>query len=139
MASAPAYAATPVLPSLTQGSTANTNRDGTGTLVTAVTGADPNQVIEQVVIQATGNTTQGMIRFFESIDAGATKKLILEVPVVAVTPSGVQQAFSSVATAGQGSGLAQLIGKAMVGANHILYWATNNAEQFNVEIQMSSL
>jgi len=48
-------------------STANTAKDGTGTIATLVTGAPANQAgtrVDRVAIQATGDTTTGMVRLF---------------------------------------------------------------------------
>lgn len=86
-------------------STANTNRDGTGTMAilwTAAATIDTNYVggsrIERVVIQATGTVTNGMVRLFVSSDAAANTSantfLYEEVPITATTPSATTEAFS---------------------------------------------
>lgn len=68
------------------GNTANSNRDGTGTLVTLATGAATGTEANPVVsIVALSTTTQGMIRFYT--DDNTNKRLIGEVPVPAWTPS----------------------------------------------------
>jgi len=82
-----------------QATSANTALDGSGTPVTVFTAAT-NAVgsrIDRVVIHATGTTTAGMIRFFLVDSGGSTIRLIREVPVVAITPSATQPAFSTVA------------------------------------------
>ncbi|NBX74718.1 MAG: hypothetical protein EBQ89_10555, partial [Alphaproteobacteria bacterium] len=63
MATDPNFAGTP-LAGNAQISTANTNRDGTGTLGTVVTAGASGSRIEEIVIEATGTTTAGMIRLF---------------------------------------------------------------------------
>lgn len=131
MSSTPNFASTPLAPDLIQVSTANTNRDGTGTLVTLTTGTTAGVVIEQVSITATGTTTAGMIRFFLSINGGTDKRLINEVIVTAVTPSGTAQAFSVYAPA--------LEGLVLLTTSTILYASTNNAETFNILAQKSGL
>lgn len=131
MSSTPNFASTPLAPDLIQVSTANTNRDGTGTLVTLTTGTTDGVVIEQVSITATGTTTAGMIRFFLSINGGTDKRLINEVIVTAVTPSGTAQAFSVYAPA--------LEGLVLLTTSTILYASTNNAETFNILAQKSGL
>lgn len=65
--------------------TANTGRDGSGTLGTVVTGDADGTRVMRIVICATGTTTAGVIRLFES--DGSTNKLFDEVLVSAVTPS----------------------------------------------------
>ena len=123
------YAATPKN-SGAQISTANTGRDGTGTLGTVYTAGPSGSRIDSIVIQATGaSTTAGMIRFFSSIDAGTTKRLIGEVPVLANTPSGTTPCFQTVLTSQNASFIQNGL---VLQANSILYASTNNAEAFNV-------
>ena len=75
------FAATPKSPSAAL-SVANTNRDGTtGTYVTLITAGASGSRVDRLVIKATGTTTVGMIRLFVGT------ALVLEVPVLAVTPS----------------------------------------------------
>ena len=69
-------------------SVANANRDGTGTLGTVVTGTAAGVNVQAIGIAATGNTTEGMIRFF--LDDSSTKKFIGEIQVAARTPTAVQ-------------------------------------------------
>jgi hypothetical protein len=84
MATAPSYAATPRRKTV-QISTANTNRDGTGTLGTSLAGGTNGTVIKKIEIVAPGTTTAGMIRAF--IDDGTNVRLLREWPIVAITPS----------------------------------------------------
>ena len=129
MATSAQYATTPKNGSA-QIATANTARDGTGTLGTVYTAGTSGSRIDSIIIQATATTTAGMIRFFESIDAGTTKRLIGEVAVTAATPSGTVAAFSTQIANGDSSGFMKK--GYVLQANAILYAATNNAETFNV-------
>lgn len=72
-------------------STANTNLDGTGTLVNILTGASNGTLIKTVTIKARVSTTQGMVRLF--IYDGFNTKLLLEVEIPAVTKSASEPAF----------------------------------------------
>ncbi|NDF50795.1 MAG: hypothetical protein EB116_12075 [Betaproteobacteria bacterium] len=131
MSSSPNFASIAQIATITQLSVANTNRDGTGTLGTLLTGTASGTIVEQITIKATGTTTQGMIRFFLSVDGGTNKRLIDEVIVGALTPSGTAQAFYAIAP--------NLAGLLLLTTNSILYAATNNAETFNVITQNSGL
>ena len=91
------YASTPKN-SGAQIATANTGRDGTGTLGTVYTAGTNGSRIDSLDIQATGTTTAGMIRFFISIDTGTTKRLIGEVPVLAITAAATTPCFQTVLT-----------------------------------------
>lgn len=73
-------------------STANTNRDGTGTLGDVITGGTAGTRVDRVSIMAIGTTTAGMVRLY-IFDGGSTNRLWLEIPVAAITPSGTVQAF----------------------------------------------
>jgi hypothetical protein len=80
-------------------------------------------------LQATSTTTAGMIRFFISIDAGTTKRLIYEQPVLAITASATVPAWSVTLTSQNASFMQNGL---VLQANAILYASTNNAETFNV-------
>ncbi len=122
------YAATPKNSGV-QIATANTARDGTGTLGTVYTAGTSGSRIDSIIIQATNTTTAGMIRFFISIDSGTTKRLIGEVPVLAITAAATTPVFQTVLTS-QNSAFMQ--NGLVLQANAILYASTNNAEAFNV-------
>lgn len=92
MATTPSFAATP-LTGLAQISVANTNRDGTGTLGTVATAGASGSRIEEIVIEATGTTTAGIVRLF--LHDGTNARLWREVAVTAVTPSGTVLAFTA--------------------------------------------
>lgn len=124
MAASPNYAATPRA-AVGQVSAANTARDGTGTLVTIITGASTGTRVDDLSVVATGTTTGGMIRFFVSYDGGTTNRFLREIPVTALTPSATVQAFR-----------AELfdLGITLPNASAQLRASTNNAETFNVHV-----
>ena len=90
------YVVTPKNGEFAQATTANTNRDGTGTLVTVFTAASSSagSRIDRIAINATGTTTAGMIRLFVANGGGSSIRLIREIPVVATTASATQPAFN---------------------------------------------
>lgn len=113
------YASTPRA-AVGQVSTANTNRDGTGTLATIFTAGSSGSRVDDIVIQAVGTTTAGMVRLF--LHDGTNARLWGEVPVTAVTPSATVQAFTS-----------SLLNQALVlPSGWSLRASTHNAETFNV-------
>jgi hypothetical protein len=79
MASAPAFTATPRL-GVASVSTANTNRDGTGTIVTVLTGVAAGTRVDRIRAVATSNPADCIVNFFlhdgtnawffDSIDVG---------------------------------------------------------------------
>lgn len=112
------YASTPRA-AVGQVSTANTNRDGTGTIVTVFTAGASGSRIDDIVVTATGTTTAGMVRLF--VHDGTNARLWQEVPVTAVTPSGTVAAFT-----------ASLLNQALILPNGwSLRASTHNAETFN--------
>lgn len=82
MANAPVFAATPRV-GLGQVSTANINRDGTGTIATILTGDSSGTKITEIIAEATGTTTAGMIRLY--LNDGTNTRLFDEFVVIAVT------------------------------------------------------
>jgi hypothetical protein len=76
-------------------STANSNRDGTGSLGTVLTaGSDVTYngcKIDRVIIKGLGTVTMGMVRLF--LYDTTNTRLVLEVPVVPITASGTEAAF----------------------------------------------
>jgi hypothetical protein len=119
MASSPAYTATPRTERATI-SAANTNRDGTGTIVNLFTAGANGSRVERITICATGTTTAGMIRFF--LYDGTNFDLWREVSVTAITPSGTVIAYYF-----QISNLAFILS-----SGKSLRVATNNAETFKI-------
>ena len=113
------YAATPRA-AVAQVSTANTNRDGTGTIATVLTAGANGTRVDDITVIATGTTTAGMVRLF--INDGTNTWLWQEIPVSAATPSGTVQTFT-----------ATLLNQALILPNNFsLRASTNNAETFNV-------
>ena len=104
-----------------QVSTANTARDGTGTLATVYTAGANGSRIDSLVVQATATTTAGMIRLF--ISDGSNNRLVKELPVVAVTPSGTIPAWNAEV---------RFDGGLVLQATWTLQASTNNAETFNI-------
>lgn len=110
-------------------STANTARDGTGTIGTVLTpGADGSRV-DGVRIQATGTTTAGVVRLFVRASAGGTWYLLAEILVTAVTPSTTVQAWSY-------DWIPQV--PLVLASGNLLGASTHNAETFNVHPQAAS-
>lgn len=104
-------------------STANANRDGTGTIGDVATGVTDGTRITRITIQATGTTTAGMVRLY--LYDGSATKLWKEIAVTAITPSASVAAFIYVLT---------LLGEeaVMLKSTHKLRASTHNAESFNV-------
>lgn len=84
MAADPAFAVTPRIASVNV-ATANTNRDGTGTVATLITGASTGTRIAEIVVQARVTTTAGMVRIF--LHDGTTFYFFDEVSISAATVS----------------------------------------------------
>ena len=127
MATSPNFSATPKCGSVAI-STANTNRDGTGTLGTIFTAGASGSRIDSIVIQASVTTTAGMIRLF--IYDGTTARLYDEVPVFAVTPAASVPAFG--AALGNNAPLSSSKYPLMLPTGYSLRASTHNAENFNV-------
>lgn len=87
----PIFTLTPQI-GMVQVSTANTNRDGSGTLGTLITGATNGTRIRRIDCKATGTTTAGMLRFY--MHDGTNTRLWFEIAVSAVTPSASVPAWS---------------------------------------------
>lgn len=108
--------------------TANTNRDGsTGTYSSAFTAGANGSLIDAIVFTAPGTTTAGLVRIFYAPDA-STYRLLAEVPVTAVTPSGTLAAFTATWTPPGGVPFPMK-------ANSTLKFNMNNAEAMNCNIQ----
>jgi hypothetical protein len=119
MATSPAYTAIPRTERATI-SAANTNRDGTGTIVNLFTAGANGSRVERITICATGTTTAGMIRFY--LFDGTNTDLWLEVSVNAITPSATVESFYS-----------QLGSLSFILSNSkSIRVSTNNAESFRI-------
>jgi hypothetical protein len=84
MAAAPIFTATPRMV-VAQVSAANTNRDGTGTIVDLITGVAAGTRINKITIKAIVTTTAGIVRIY--FYDGTNTRLYREVPVTAITVS----------------------------------------------------
>lgn len=111
---------------IAQVTAANTNRDGTGTVVIVFTAGASGSRIERVVIQATGTTTAGMVRLF--IHDGTNARLYEEIPIPATTPSATVMATATTVEAFSVPTLFPIV----LPTGYSLRAATNNAETFNV-------
>lgn len=74
--------------------TANTNLNGSGTIVDIITGGSLGTIIRQVSIKALQNVSPGMIRFF--IHDGNSYNLIREIPVNPQGQSGQYTSYGEV-------------------------------------------
>jgi hypothetical protein len=115
------YASTPRA-AAGQVSTANTARDGTGTIATIFTAGASGSRVDDIAIVATGTTTAGVVRLF--INDGTNSRLWQEILVTAITPSTTVQVWSAV----------QLNQALLLPNGWSLRASTNNAETFNVTV-----
>ena len=129
MSSTPQYASTPVV-GMNVLSVANTARDGSGTVAVILSAGVSGTRIDQIEIQATGTTTAGMVRLF--VSDGTNHRLFAEIPVIAVTPSATQPAWSTL-VAGNSQGLVNGLPLPFaIPTGYSLRASTHNAENFNV-------
>jgi len=125
MSTSAQYASTPKC-GVGQVSVANTNRDGTGTIVTVFSAGASGSRIDAIDLKAVGTTTAGMIRLF--IHDGANARLLTEVPVIAITPSGTLPSWETQLNTNTMTQVLPLV----LPTGYSLRAATNNAETFNV-------
>lgn len=78
MANRPIFSATPRL-GFGAVSTANTNRDGTGTIVDIFTAGASGARVDEIVVQATGDPADSIVTLF--IDQGSGYKLFDEIDI----------------------------------------------------------
>lgn len=125
MAASPAYSATARC-AVGQVTTANTNRDGTGTIATIFTAGASGSRIDQINVKAVGTTTAGMIRFY--IHDGTNARLISEMSVLAITPSASLPSWESQASETTWSNWAPIV----IPTGYSLRASTEKTETFNV-------
>lgn len=89
------YAATPRA-AAAQVTTANTARDGTGTIATVFTAGANGSRIDDITVVATGTTTPGVVRLF--LHDGTNARLLEEILVSAVVPSVTLETFNATLT-----------------------------------------
>lgn len=118
----PIFPLTPVI-GLAQVTAANTNRDGTGTIVAVLTGAADGTRIHKITVKATVTTTAGMVRLF--ITGGGVTRLWKEIEILAVTVSATVQSHEETL---------ELFGESALHlpSGYILSASTHNAEAINV-------
>ena len=105
-------------------STANTARDGTGTITTLISAGTSGSRIERVEAAARAATTAGVIRIF--LHDGVNFHLIEEILVTVVTPSTTVEVWT---------GRSKLITPdtpIFLKTGHSLRVSTHNAESFTV-------
>lgn len=110
-----------------QVSAANTNRDGTGTIVDLITGVAAGTRINKITIKAIVTTTAGMVRiyFFD----GTNTRLYREVAVTAITVSASVAGFSSEIL------FSDADAPILASASQKLQASTHNAETFNIIVE----
>lgn len=109
-----------------QVSTANTNRDGTGTLSSAVNAGSNGSKVQRIDISATGTTTAGVVRLF--VYDGSAYRLWREILVSAITPSAsIAAYFNSIDCSRRENALYLANGRSLKASTH-------NAETFNVTV-----
>ena len=119
MADIPAFASVPATAQV-QIATANTARDGTGTIGTLITAPAAGTRVDDIVICAAGTTTAGIVRMF--IHDGTDYRLLQEILVTDITPSTTVAVF-----------VAKLTNLGIVlKSGWSLRFSTHNAETFNV-------
>ncbi len=124
MATAPVFVTVPRFEQV-QISTANANRDGTGTIGSLITGVAEGTLINRILVKATVTTTAGMIRLYMSTDGGTTKRLWRELTVAAVTPSATVAAW-------EGEIDFNVMPLVLRDGSHQISVSTEKAETFNV-------
>lgn len=102
-------------------STANTNRDGTGTIVSIFTAGASGSKILSIEVKATVTTTAGMVRLF--VNDGVNMRLWQEISISAITASGTVQSFYQ-----------RIAPDLLLESGWSVQASTNNAETFNVII-----
>lgn len=121
MANTPLFVATPKSPQAVV-TTANANRDGTGTIVDLMTAGANGSRIDDISIKANGTTTAGMIRLYKH--DGSSYRLIREIPVSAIVPSASVASFEF-----------QLTDLALTfQSTHKIAASTHNGESFHVSV-----
>lgn len=125
MASVPTFYAAPRAQA-TLISTANTARDGSGTLGTCFTAGASGSKVERIIVQATGTTTNGMVRLY--LHNGTAAFLWREIAVSAITPGATTQAFRDEV---DGSRPENVL---LLPSGWSLRAAPHNAESFNVHV-----
>lgn len=120
---------TPIFPdavavAIGQATTANTARDGSGTIADGYTaGADGGRV-DKIVLCYTGTSTTNVARIFQKV-SGGTYRLWREILIPAVTPSTTVETWRCEIVEPDGRPLMVL------GAAGVVGFATDDGEDFN--------
>ena len=122
MSTSAQYASTVRAATVALAATANTVRDGTGTITSIFLAGVSGSRIDDIYIISTGTCTAGVIRLF--ISNGTTFFLWQEILVTATTPSTTQAVWSYTLL---NQGLA-------IPTGYSLRASTNNAEAFNIMV-----
>lgn len=101
-------------------STANSNLNGTGTIVDIMTGASNGTVVRSLIIKSQVQNAQGMVRLFVK-PGGGSYNLIQEVMIPATNPTGQVQSFS-----------ATIDSVISLSFGEVLAASTQNAETFSI-------
>ena len=121
MAATPQFASSPRL-GVGALSTANTNTNGSGTLVTVMSAGSSGTKINEILVQASSTVTAGMVRIF--VFDGTTNYLFDEFPVTATIPSSSSAAYR----------LYKVYDNLVLPSGYSVKASTSNAESFNVMI-----
>lgn len=121
MAATPQFASSPRL-GVGLVSTANTNTNGSGTLVTVMSAGSSGTKVNEILVQASSTVTAGMVRIF--VFDGTTNYLFDEFPVTATIPSSSSAAYR----------LYKVYDNLVLPSGYSLRASTSNAESFNVMI-----
>lgn len=125
MAATPQYATTPKV-GMAVISTANTARDGTGTIGTVFSAGASGSRIDKVIVKATGTTTAGVVRLF--IHDGSNARLFDEIVIAAITPSATVTAFQNTLASNQITFELPIV----MPTGYSLRASTEKAETFNI-------
>lgn len=125
MATSPSFPGAP-RKEIAQISAANTNLDGTGTIVDAFTAGANGSVVNRVRFKATATITDGKIGVY--IKISSTYYLVKEVLVNATTPAAHVIAAEPTVEDFGGKGI-------ILASGYKLSFSTRNAEPFNVECE----
>lgn len=115
-------------------STANTNRDGTGTIgtlytATAASSGGVGAIVQSITVNATGTTTAGVIRLYRH--NGSTYFLIREILVTAITPGASTKSWTIPTSEGADVN-GRLALNLLLEPGDSIRASTHNAETFHV-------
>jgi len=120
------FTATPRL-AVAQVTTANPNRDGTGTIVDLMTGVSAGTRINKIRIKAVGTTTSGMVRIY--VFDGTNTRLYIEQTVTAITPTASVATFEAEILFSDGDA------PILASSSQKLQASTHNSETFNIIVE----